>query len=197
MFRRISTLFLACSCLLVTAVTGHASFILNLNPVSGEVSGVPGETVGWGLTLSNTYTTEWILLTGSVFTADKNIILSTDLPYTGPDPLWGIYTDLSGNLPPLAPGTSNLYVPYVPAQSGPGAVAMDPTIPYGDLATGPITFSWDVYSGNPLDVSSLVVASGSVDVNASVTSVVPEPSTYLLLTIALGVVGYVRKRMVA
>lgn len=36
---------------------------------------------------------------------------------------------------------------------------------------------------------------GSVSVSYDYTPAVPEPSTYLLLTISLGVVGYVRKKM--
>ncbi len=206
MLRRSITLFLAGSFLLATVVTSHASLALTLYPSSGTISGAPGETTGWGFTISNSSATDWIWLTNSVFVSAKNIIQSTDLPYAGADPLWGIYTDLSGNLPPIAPSTSNLYVPYVPAQSGGGAVAMDPATPYGDLASGLITFTWDVYSAKPVDEFGIPLGLtpadfGSVDVNASVTSTVPstvpEPSTYLLLTMALGVVGYARKRMLS
>ena len=47
------TLFVACIYLLATAVTVQASVKFTLDPVSGVMADNPGETIGWGFTISN------------------------------------------------------------------------------------------------------------------------------------------------
>ena len=60
--------------------------------------------------------------------------------------------------------------------------------------TGPgFTTNWlEVVGGTPTPNASSPFI---MQVNATQNSVVPEPSTYALLCISLGVVGYARKRM--
>jgi PEP-CTERM motif len=63
--------------------------------------------------------------------------------------------------------------------------------------SGDIKVSYDYFSVSPTDTlfnSGLdSLGSSSTTVPASVTTAVPEPTTYALLCISLGVVGFVRK----
>jgi hypothetical protein len=188
MFKRIVTavaLFI-----LTTGLSVQASLLVDLTPAGGAVSGNPGGTVGWGYSVSNNSPTEWLVLTLSEF---------------NPLPGWGSYTDyvaLPANFVLLAPspgpGDSASQSFSIPLQTGTGSFLIDGLAIPGTTATGNIIFSYDRYDGDPTNGGNYIDPA-TTQVPASVTvldaSAVPEPSTYLLLCLSLGVVGYARTRM--
>ena len=181
MMKRVLSIF-AAVLTLALSVAAHASpyqVTFTLNPVAG-VSGRPGETVGWGLTIVNNETTNWIFINSA----------STFTPLSGP-PL-GDYLDFSLNSDPVGPG-GILNLPFdLLLSTGAGKFDISGTAPYDQTSAGYITFSYDVYDGDPAGTGA-IFDSGSADVNASVST--PEPSTYALLCLSLGVVGCVRRKM--
>lgn len=187
MFRRI--LLYAATLILGFTLTAQAA-VVTLTPVGGSVKGAPGATVGWGYTFTNDSATDWIVLTDSAFS---------------PLPAWGLYDDYVLKLanPILGPDGSGFssitHVYDAVAGTGTGSFTIDPLAP-GKIALGEIVFGFNVYDGDPENGGQLVEVGGNggyytLPVSASVTAV-PEPSTYALLCISLGVVGYARRRMV-
>ena len=188
MIRRIVTLFLALTLTMAAAVTAQASVTFTLNPDSGIVAGDPGQTVGWGYTISND-SVYWLWINNSDFTTNK-------------DATWGTYTDSSYNHTPVAPADGAtptvLTVPYSFADNtGAGSFAISPSTPVGDFAVGQILFTYDLYSADPSGGGLTPATSDSYSAAAAIqsASAVPEPSTYALLCISLGVVGFARKRL--
>ncbi|WP_295436717.1 PEP-CTERM sorting domain-containing protein [uncultured Thiodictyon sp.] len=169
---------------LALPVTAPAGVIFTLLPTSGEVAGDPGDTVGWGFTLSND-TAYWLWANGSVFDLDKG-------------PSWGTYDDYSGNSDPVAPGTAQnptvLTVLFSLLDgTGAGSFAIDPTVPFGDQATGVISLDYDIYDANPSGGGLDPIDSARVQADAVVTST-PEAGTWTLLGLGLAALGGGRRR---
>ena len=178
MYKRVIPFFLAILLVLVATITAHANVTITITPASG-ISGRPGETVGWGFYLTNDSLTDWVGFTNSLF--------FMNLPAT-----WGTYTDLSNMHDPFAPGSDKVFVPFLIDQSGAGSFTISKTATYNETSSGYIRFFYDIYNGDPTNGGTLLY-SKSYDVVASVST--PEPSTYILLFLSLGVVGYARKKM--
>ena len=167
--------------MLTLTLSAHASYLVTftLDPGAG-ISGAAGEKIGWGLTITNDEPINWIWINSA----------STFTPLSGP--LLGDYLDFSLNSDPVAPSQS-LYLPFDPSKStGAGIFSIFGDAPYNQTSSGYIHFTYDVYNGDPFGAGNQV-DSGFFDVNAAVST--PEPSTYALLCLSLGVVGYVRRRV--
>ena len=196
MNRRVVSFFLYLTLMLAVTGVAQASIVFTLDPTNGSVSGAPGDTVGWGFTVTNDSALEWIVVTGSTLYTNKDY----NPGYTGATP-WGTYTDLMSNSitydTPLGP-TSSLTLPFAPGanpQTGAGSFAIDIATPYNDQAIGYIVFDYQVFTENPaLNYSAPYTFASSPQINVAIST--PEPSTYALLCISLGVVGFARKRMV-
>ena len=191
MLCRCISIYLVLTVVLAAAVSAQASVTFSLDPVSGNISGNRGDTIGWGFTVSND-TPYWLSVSGSGFVMDKDLS-------------WGTYVDFSTNSVPVAPvfylNPTLLTMPFnLIDVTGAGSFAISPDTPFGDRATGQITFSYDIYYSDPSKGGAQLLPGGdghgSFSINATVaTTVVPEPSTYLLLAIALVAVGVVRRKM--
>jgi hypothetical protein len=104
----------------------------------------------------------------------------------------GTYSDFSLNSNPVAPSTT-AYLPFDLLNStGAGSFSIFGTAPYDETSSGYIQFTYDIYDGDPF-FSGNQIGSDFSNVNVSVST--PEPATYVLLCLSLGVVGYARKRM--
>jgi hypothetical protein len=138
---------------------------LTLIPVSGDVSGPAGSTVGWGYTLTND-TSNWLV----------TMSLSADAFQNGtPDTFF--------DFPALAPDTS-VTVDFVADISGLYQLTWDTTAPAGFVNSGTFILSSDYYNGNP--------ATGGMDLGPApdltaaysatvANSAAPEPPVALLL----------------
>lgn len=188
--------------LVLTTCLNAQAYQLTLTPAIGDLSGSPGAVVGWGYTITND-SADWMVVTDSRF--DN---LET----------WFMFTGFVARLDPatatIAPGGSltqnfsySVVTPgYPPALSGTGigAVAIDPSAPVPSQATGNVVIVYDTYGDNGgimgdqigFSLDAVADVQGKVAAGQGTTAV-PEPSTYALLCISLGVVGYARRRMAA
>ncbi len=161
--------------LLVSAVPGLGGDIsLSLNPIDGNISGLPGSTVGWGYTVTNN-TVEWI----------QTLSLSADSFLNGtPNNIF--------DFPAVAPMSSvTLDFSLVATGSCPSPpcglyeLTWDATAPGGVVNSGMFTVSSDYFDQNPanpgaVDLGPAPDASAAYSATVSGTAV-PEPRTAVLL----------------
>jgi hypothetical protein len=146
---------------------------LTLLPTSGAVGGLPGTTVGWGFTLTDTSTSNWIVLNDSYFVGS---------------PVYGTYTDyvsLAFDVAGPAPESPTVSQAWNQAlQLGVGAFLIYATDPGGIVIPGTINVDYSVFSQDPnnpnFDPNSFLTAGTFSDpVQILVT---PEPASWILLT---------------
>ena len=167
--------------------SGDADTIsIQLDPLNGAVGGAAGASVGWGFSVNWTSTdNDWISFTGSS-------LGSVAQDETNPTLLAG-YTDFIGAQGGpvdfgLSPGLwteifdrSSKGVGLYQITTNPGAAVL------GAEDTGQITFSFQVYNGDPL--SAVQIGDGaysyygaSTEFSVTVTGPsTPEPTTFVLL----------------
>jgi hypothetical protein len=190
MFRNFS--LLAIGFLAVSLSASADSVTLSLDPSGGTVSGVPGDTVGWGYTLDNN-TGDYLLVSYSAFCE-----AGEDLLFTGCSPNLGAstYTDFtSSNFILIDPGGSAIASFDPTTLSGVGEYSIDPTITSG-TDSGNIMVVYDLYDADPTVgpanevcqsafVCDWEVSAAAEVVVTSGTSTVPEPRLALLLCFGL------------
>ena len=166
--------------LVAFAATGRSTPVLptiTTIPVSGDVSGNPGDTVGWGLTLTFNAPSDWVVLNDSYFTGAQ---------------VYGAYQDYVSSqfiVAGPAPESSPVTVDYVQGSTGLGEFDIYSFAPPGSSITGDINVDYSIFSQDPndplFDPASFVtsgVASAAVDV--IVPPAVPEPGTVFLVVAA-------------
>ncbi len=168
--------------LLFTAVPAWTAetYTFSVLPVDGHVAGAPGETVGWGYSIDNQSTSQWLVTTG---------LAPGSFQFGTPNLLF--------DFPILAPDSS-LTSPFNPAGlTGLFALTWDASAPLGAVESGSFLLSAEWWTGDPLAGGQFVSSASplSQPYNANV-GLVPEPGTSALMTLALLVAGVsgVRRR---
>jgi len=166
------------------------SYTFSLVPASGDISGPSGSTVGWGYSITNDSSVDWLVTSG----------LASD-PFLNGTP------DLIFEFPDLGPGVT-VTVPFSPVATASCTVppcglyelTWDNGAPVGFVNSGNFTLSAQWWTGDPLNGGMFIMdatdslAAYSATVAASGT--VPEPSAVLLLLAGLGAVALrLRRRM--
>jgi len=184
--RLITSLFL-----LLTATVAQAS-LLTLN--TQDLSGAPGDRVGWGYSLYNDSAFDLYVLRvyadGTLYGTNGVSAIGTfrdDIAYT---------TSNNGIIVASLQTVTGTF-----PTDGLASFAINAGAPVSGLVSGKIYLDYELYDSNvDFQGSGILTAQynsqaalASVTVNAAV---VPEPSTCALLCIGLGVAGYARKRMV-
>jgi uncharacterized protein (TIGR03382 family) len=166
---RTLTLFLLASALL------HAGPSLAFLSPGNSLTGLPGETVFWNISVTN----------------DAYFMLITELDYQTALPV-GTFTDLfSGTAPMLGPGES---------ADGSGQYVIDPAVPPGYISQGSLVVTYDLYS---LDISDpgfdpdadLIVNNATLSAYAEVT-VTPEPATMWMALAGAGLAALGARRRI-
>jgi hypothetical protein len=139
MFRQILRLCVLISLQIFSTV--QATPLLQLDPLSGEISGLPGTTIGWGFTLSNT----------------ENNLLVTRAAFQ-PSTTSGAFTDfISSPSNDVVVGTgigasTNWTQPFNAAnQSGIGSFAISADAVPGTVLAGQIVLDYDLFTVSPND----------------------------------------------
>jgi PEP-CTERM motif len=195
MFKRLvttTTLLL----LLLGTFTAQA-FYLDL-PVA-DLSGAPGSTVGWDFSLFND--SAYDLYVMNVY-ADGTLYGTPLNDGSGGTSALGTFSDAffnAGGFTVLAHSTATSTTTSSPLAT----FAIDGTAPASaPTVTGAIKLDYVLFDpalgpgSNSMGSGTLIAQNNSAPAIASVTATaVPEPSTYALLCISLGVVGFARKKM--
>ena len=183
MFKRIFLLTVLLG--LLTQATAQAAISLQLDPPGGAISGLPGATVGWGFSLSNTE--NYLVVTSADFESATAGGTFTDF-ISSPDNFFVIGPELAG---------SNVWAQtYDEArQTGLGSFTIDSTVAPGSVAYGNIVLTYDLFSLSPLNSlfnpDTDTLSNGNIlTANASVAAVVPLPAAVWLFGSALlGILG--------
>jgi uncharacterized repeat protein (TIGR01451 family) len=159
-----------------------------LDPSNGALSGAPGDSVGWGFTLTNTSDTDWAAVVLTDY-CPADVIASPCSTNGYPDV--GNYSDIAGNnFVTIAPDSSVTQAFDVNAYTGLGYITIA-GIPVVDSVTGEVVVTYDEFDsdpnvdGNQIGGDESVDASASVDVTSSESMATPEPGTMLLLATGL------------
>ena len=167
---------------------------LTLIPANGMISGRPGQTVGWGFTLTND--TDYLLVTAADFCSDVNCFNH---------PSDGSFTDFIAQFnfivvgPP--PEKSTVSQPFnASLLTGVGSFLVSPSATPGELIAGLIVLTYDLYSVSPNDPNfnpniDTISTGNLISTDAEVkVSTIPEPGTLLLLLSGLGLSWLARLR---
>jgi hypothetical protein len=173
---RLHLLLLFVFALGLSSATYADTFTFALIPSGGGVSGPAGSTVGWGYTITNQSTTNWLLLTG----------LSAN-PFLNGTPDASYFT-----FPILAPNTIATATFNSGTLTGLFGLTWDATAPVGFANTGTFILSGEFWDNDPFNGGNFVSLGVDQDAAYSATVVqgatpVPEPSTLLLLAAGLAV----------
>jgi hypothetical protein len=186
-----TTLLLAAA---AASIPAQAAATLTLLPPSGNLFGSPGNTVGWGFTITNNM--NYLLVTSANFCLDN----TTDCFNPSAN-----FTDyISGNRvvvgpPPESPVVSQNF--SVSPQRGIGAYTIPANDPIGDVVNGLVVLTYDLFTRSPNDPNfnpdtDLISNDNFLSQAGSVTTVaaVPEPATLGLMGLALAGFGAARLR---
>lgn len=164
--------FLAVVC--PSAHADHLDWSFSLLP-GEEISGPPGSTIGWGYRITNLETSEYLV----------PVALDADL-FQHATPL-NIF-----DFPIVAPGQTVSVQYNVSIPLGFYQLTWDTDAPLGFVNSGIFTLTADWYDanplagGNPVEFNSIRTAPYRAVVG---NAIVPEPSSFLMATSAVGLLG--------
>lgn len=193
-------LFIAAFGLVALSLAANADSVsLTLDPISGIVSGSPGDNVGWGYTIDNNTSFNLLVAYSAFCESGQDLLIGGCSPNLGTSS----YNDFTlFNYILIAPGDSASAALDPNALSGLGEYSIDPTITSG-TDSGFITLVYDLYNGAPSPTTEIcqnsqvcdweVSAAATVNV-VSPTGAVPEPRMAIPLALALAAFVIFRAR---
>jgi hypothetical protein len=159
-------------------------YTFEAEPSNGDIQGPPGSTIGWGYSITNDSTTDWLVTTN--LAAD---VFSDSTPDASPF-----------DFPIIAPLTT-VTLPYDEStDSGLFALTWDADAPVGFTNSGLFTLDAEWWTGDPLSAGTFIedAAEETAPYSATVSSqaaTVPEPNSLILLITAFGLLWSKTRRM--
>ncbi len=173
----------------------RATTLFQLIPANGVIAGLPGSTVGWGFTITNTI--DYVNVTNSQFCEGVQTPPCTHAI--------GTYTDFIGsNFLVIGPSPESPTVTQnfdATLTTGVGSFAINSNASSVNHAIGEIILTYDVYTVSPNDPNfdpfdpNQVVSTGNIVSLDATVNVVPEPATFALagsVLAALAALGFRR-----
>ncbi len=147
------------------------SFSFSTIPASGNVAGSAGSTIGWGYSITNDSSADWLVTTN--LTAN---------PFLNGTPA------LLFDFPFLAPGQTATESFNPATSSGLYEMTWNSNAPMGFVNSGNFVLSAQWWTGDPTGTGMFIAdatdASASYSANVGRSAVVPEPSSFALLVCA-------------
>ncbi len=162
-----------------------ASVIVTPDSPMGSITGSPGQTVGWGFSITPD-PVDWVTFDSVQLAFDSN-------------PQFGFFTDFLGpqggpQNGALPPGSIPWIEPFDEGNAlGLGSYAISPDALRGDSDSGTLAVVYELFSDDPNICGSCYLSTNEVDVPLSVTAT-PEPDTFASLICGLGCVWACRAR---
>jgi hypothetical protein len=160
---------------------GSDAYTFSTIPGDGNISGAPGATIGWGYSITNESTSDWLLA----------INLSADsLAFGTPTLLF--------DFPEVAPGATVTEIFDPIGMTGLYEDVLNDPVPDGSVDSGDFVLSAQWYNGDPFNGGTFIA--DAVDTDAAYTATVnsasstPEPSSFVLL--ASGIIAIIGWRMI-
>jgi hypothetical protein len=161
------------------------AYTFGTDPSSGDIQGPAGSTIGWGYSITNDSTTDWLVTTN--LAADVFLDATPDAsPF---------------DFPIIAPLTT-VTLPYdALTDTGLFALTWSATAPAGFTNSGLFTLSAEWWTGDPLSGGAFIddAANETAAYLATVSpaaSTTPEPSYSILLIFILGLLCWKARRRV-
>src|SRR5579871_3332889 len=158
------------------------SFTFSTVPLSGDISGSPGQTIGWGYSITNNDSTDYLVLTN----LDAGTFLNGSAA--------GLF-----DFPILAPGQTVTESFDAALSQGLYELTWDPGAPDGFENSGQFTVTADWYDGDPFGTGSpidgLTGVMASQPYSATVVAAkvaAPEPSGFSILFACLSAIPAAR-----
>jgi hypothetical protein len=178
--RLLITAFALAIALIPGQLIGDEIYTFSTIPNSGDISGAPGATVGWGYSITNQSTSDWLLATN--LNADSFAFGTPALLF---------------DFPEIAPGTTvtELFDPI--GMTGLYEDVLNLSAPNGSVDSGNFVLSAQWYDGDPFNGGNFIAdaidssAPYMATVNSS-TSPVPEPSSFSFLIIGTLLIAVLR-----
>lgn len=159
---------------------GSDIYTFSTIPGDGNISGAPGATIGWGYSITNESTSDWLLATN--LNADSFAFGTPTLLF---------------DFPEVAPGATVTEVFDPIGLTGLYEDVLNNPVPNGSVDSGDFVLSAQWYNGDPFNGGTLI--GDAVDTNAAYTATVtsssstPEPSSFVLL--ASGIIAIIGRRI--
>ncbi len=188
MFKQIITL---CTLFLFLVAPAARASVLTLD--NQELFGAPGNSVGWGFSIYNDSAFDLYVL--RVY-SDGTLFGTSGVSVLGAFRDDIAYETSNNGIIVASLATANGAFPV----DGLASFVVNSGAPVGGSVNGKIYLDYELYDSNVdfQGAGKLTAQYSNQDALASITvtsSVVPEPSTYVLLCLSLGVVGYARKNV--
>jgi hypothetical protein len=189
---------------LLTALMPFASQagVLAFDPTTGALDVQPGATTGFGYSITSSG--YYILVTSDpacTITSGTGLATATCLINTYFQNVWDPQGGLVVGPNPTAPSVSSLTQPFdATAATGAVELLIDSSAPSGSHILGTVSFSYDVYSGDPNDFNNFdpftqTIATGQLESDTFDVTVVPEPaSLWIAAPMALALMAFRRRR---
>jgi hypothetical protein len=146
------------------------SYSFSLIPPSGNIQGAPGSTIGWGYSIANQSSSQWLETT--LLNADLVQNATFDFSYF--------------DLPILAPDTTVTVTFDTVAFTGLAALTWDASAPAGFTNSGNFYLSAQWLNGDPFGGGNfLAEADATAAYSATVSVATPEPSAVMTLATEL------------
>lgn len=157
------------------------SLQFTLIPASGNISGVPGSTIGWGYSITNQSAADWLV--------------TTDL---ASDPFLHGTPSLLFDFPDIGPGQTVTETFNPLTGTGLYEMTWDTNVPPGFSNSGDFVLTAQWFDADPANGGNFIANATDTTAVYLAMNALPEPSTWVLVVCGLiGIFGPMRRRRAA